>query len=225
MAGTSRADRNGRRQAGHLVRVLLGAGGSMFFVGGAFSGHARPYAALMLVGIHGFPPEQRRLMIPIDGGHPRPGDGQRRALAVGGYTPAPGLSPVPEHRAHGSAIYAPLILEWRCARPVDPCGAGGQHDARQRSGPFDSGWRRWWPRAGRPWGGQLACGRGRGRQGGRRGSRTMVGKDRHLAVFRSPQPSGGRHSPRGIKVDAVAAMIGAGTTVWPCTTRAMIAPV
>jgi hypothetical protein len=57
----------GDRQA-HLVPGALEPGQHEFFVAGAFrvtpdGGHQR------LVGYHGFPPDQRRLLIPIDGGH------------------------------------------------------------------------------------------------------------------------------------------------------------
>ena len=58
----------GDRQA-HLAAGALGPGQQQFFVAGAFfvtPGRRQQ----MLVGNTGFPPDQTRLCIPIDGGHP-----------------------------------------------------------------------------------------------------------------------------------------------------------
>jgi hypothetical protein len=100
-------DRLGDRTA-HLRAGALDPGQHQFFVAGAF--FVTPDGEYqMLVGNTGFPPEQRRLLIPIDGGHPG------RVIA----TAAPLLlEDTREHSAFrqylktarmGSAIYAPLI--------------------------------------------------------------------------------------------------------------------
>ena len=99
----------GDRQA-HLVAGALEPGQQQFFVaGGFFVTPDRQYQ--MLVGNTGFPLDQRRLRIPIDGGHP----GQVIARA------APLL--LEDTRQHtefrqylrtsrmGSAIYAPLLWD------------------------------------------------------------------------------------------------------------------
>ncbi len=99
----------GDRQA-HLTPGALDEGQAQFFVGGAF--FVTPdQKHQMLIGNIGFPPEQRRLLIPIDGGHPG------RVIA----TAAPLL--LKDTRKHAefkqylktarmsSAIYAPLIWD------------------------------------------------------------------------------------------------------------------
>ena len=99
----------GDREA-HLVPGALGPDQHQFFVAGAF--FVTPgRLQMMLVGNTGFPPDQRRLCIPIDGGNP----GQVIASA------APLL--LKDTREHtefrqylrtsrmGSAIYAPLVWE------------------------------------------------------------------------------------------------------------------
>jgi hypothetical protein len=104
-------DHLGDREA-HLRQGALNPGQQQFFVAGAF--FVSPDGLCqMLVGNIGFPPEQRRLLIPIDGGHPG------RVIATG----APLLlSDTREHQEFrqylktarmGSAIYAPLI--WKGA--------------------------------------------------------------------------------------------------------------
>lgn len=102
-------DRLGDREA-HLRQGALSPGQQQFFVAGGF--FVTPDGLCqMLVGNTGFPPEQRRLLIPIDGGHPG------RVIATG----APLLlSDTREHQEFrqylktarmGSAVYAPLIWE------------------------------------------------------------------------------------------------------------------
>jgi hypothetical protein len=97
-------------RAAHLAPGALGPGQQQFFVAGAFfvtPGRLQQ----MLVGNTGFPADQKRLRIPIDGGHP----GQVIAKA------APLL--LEDTREHtefrqylrtarmGSAIYAPLVWD------------------------------------------------------------------------------------------------------------------
>ncbi|MEI6097761.1 MAG: hypothetical protein WCS20_05580 [Alphaproteobacteria bacterium] len=99
----------GDRQA-HLIAGALGPDQHQFFVAGAFfvtPGRLQQ----MLVGNTGFPADQKRLRIPIDGGHP----GQVIAKA------APLL--LKDTREHtefrqylrtarmGSAVYAPLVWD------------------------------------------------------------------------------------------------------------------
>jgi hypothetical protein len=102
-------DRLGDREA-HLRPGALDPGQQQFFVAGAF--FVTPDGLhQMLVGNIGFPPEQRRLLIPIDGGHPG------RVIATGAPLI---LADTREHQAFrqylktarmGSAIYAPLIWD------------------------------------------------------------------------------------------------------------------
>ena len=99
----------GNREA-HLREGALDPGQVQFFVAGAFL--VTPDGLhQMLVGNHGFPPDQRRLLIPIDGGHPG------RVIASG--LPLL-LEDTRRHAAFrqylrtarmGSAIYAPLIWD------------------------------------------------------------------------------------------------------------------
>lgn len=99
----------GDRQA-HLRDGALLEGQHQFFVCGGF--FATPDGRhQMLVGNTGFPPDQRRLLIPIDGGHPGV------VLATGKPLL---LENTREHQAFrqylrtarmGSAIYAPLIWD------------------------------------------------------------------------------------------------------------------
>lgn len=97
-------------RAAHLMPGALALGQTQFLVaGGFFVTPDRQHQ--MLVGNTGFPPEQKRLLIPIDGGHPG------RVIATG----QPIL--LTDTRSHGSfrqylktarmgsAIYAPLIWE------------------------------------------------------------------------------------------------------------------
>lgn len=97
-------------RAAHLREGALEHGQRQFFVGGAF--FATPdRKLLMLVGNSGFPPEQRRLLIPIDGGHP----GRVMASAAPLL-----LTDTRQHQVFrqylktarmGSAVYAPLVWD------------------------------------------------------------------------------------------------------------------
>jgi hypothetical protein len=97
-------------RAAHLRDGALDEGQVQFFVAGGF--FVTPNRVhQMLVGNIGFPPEQRRLLIPIDGGHPG------RVIASGEPLL---LEDTRRHEAFrqylktarmGSAIYAPLIWD------------------------------------------------------------------------------------------------------------------
>ena len=99
----------GDREA-HLIPGALGPDQHQFFVAGAFfvtPGRLQQ----MLVGNTGFPPDQKRLRIPIDGGHP----GQVIASAAPLL-----LEDTRQHTAFrqylrtarmGSAAYAPLVWD------------------------------------------------------------------------------------------------------------------
>lgn len=89
----------------------LPEGVSQFFVAGAFL--VTPAADWhMLVGSIGFPPDQHRLMIPIDGGHP----GRVRASGLPLHLPDTEAEPGSfkqylKTARMGSAIYAPMIWQ------------------------------------------------------------------------------------------------------------------
>lgn len=91
----------------------LPEGVSQFFVAGAFI--VTPDSGWhMLTGSIGFPAEQRRLMIPIDGGHP----GRVRASGVPLHLPDTESEPGKfkqylKTARMGSAIYAPMIWQNR----------------------------------------------------------------------------------------------------------------
>ena len=91
----------------------LPEGVSQFFVAGAFI--VTPDSSWhMLTGSIGFPAEQRRLMIPIDGGHP----GRVRASGVPLHLPDTESEPGKfkqylKTARMGSAIYAPMIWQNR----------------------------------------------------------------------------------------------------------------
>lgn len=99
----------GDREA-HLRPGALDAGQQQFFVGGAF--FVTPDRKhQMLIGNIGFPPDQRRLLIPIDGGHPG------RVIATGAPLLLTDTRKHPTFRQYlktarmSSAIYAPLIWD------------------------------------------------------------------------------------------------------------------
>jgi hypothetical protein len=99
----------GDRQA-HLVPGALEPGQHQFFVAGAFlvtpdSRHQ------MLVGNHGFPPDQRRLLIPIDGGHPGVVIATARPLLLRDTRQHTSFRQYLRTARMGSAVYAPLIWD------------------------------------------------------------------------------------------------------------------
>ena len=94
----------------HLRDGALDAGQTQFFVAGAF--FVTPDEQHhMLVGNEGFPPEQRRLMIPIDGGHPAWVRANRKPLILANTAEHGSFRRYLKTSRMGSAIYAPMI--WR----------------------------------------------------------------------------------------------------------------
>jgi hypothetical protein len=99
----------GDREA-HLRPGALDEGQSQFFVGGAFFVTAdRKHQ--MLIGNIGFPPEQRRLLIPIDGGHPGRVIATGDPLLLEDTRKHPAFKQYLKTARMSSAIYAPLIWE------------------------------------------------------------------------------------------------------------------
>jgi hypothetical protein len=102
-------DRLGNRQA-HLLPGALEPGQQQFFVAGAF--FVTPDRLhQMLVGNIGFPPEQRRLLIPIDGGHPGRIIASAAPLLLRDTRQHQEFKQYLKTARMGSAIYAPLIWE------------------------------------------------------------------------------------------------------------------
>jgi hypothetical protein len=94
----------------HLRAGALGEGQSQFFVAGAF--FVTPDRRhQMLVGNHGFPPDQRRLLIPIDGGHPGQVIASGETLLLVDTRRHPTFKQYLRTARMGSAIYAPLIWD------------------------------------------------------------------------------------------------------------------
>ena len=99
----------GDREA-HLKPGALEAGQRQFFVGGAF--FATPdRKMLMLVGNSGFPPEQRRLLIPIDGGHPGRVMESAAPLLLVDTRQHQVFRQYLRTARMGSAVYAPLVWD------------------------------------------------------------------------------------------------------------------
>lgn len=96
----------------HLRPGALDAGQSQFFVGGAF--FVTPDGKhQMLIGNIGFPPEQRRLLIPIDGGHPGQVIASGQPLLLEDTRRHPAFQQYLKTARMSSAIYAPLIWDGR----------------------------------------------------------------------------------------------------------------
>jgi signal transduction protein with GAF and PtsI domain len=90
------------------VPGALAPGQSQFFVGGAFL-VTPDRRHQMLVGNTGFPPEQRRLLIPIDGGHPGRVIASAEPLLLADTRAHAGFRQYLRTSRMSSAIYAPLI--------------------------------------------------------------------------------------------------------------------
>ncbi len=94
----------------HLRPGALKPGERQFRVSGVFlvkpdaSGH-------VLVAEHGFPPEQHRLEIPIDLGHPGWVYQHRVPLILPDTDDAPSFRQILKTARMGSALYAPLVCE------------------------------------------------------------------------------------------------------------------
>jgi hypothetical protein len=99
----------GDRQA-HLRPGALLEGQRQFFVCGGF--FATPDGRhQMLVGNTGFPPDQRRLLIPIDGGHPGVVLATARPLLLENTREHPAFQQYLRTARMGSAVYAPLVWD------------------------------------------------------------------------------------------------------------------
>ena len=98
--------RLGDREA-HLRPQALLPGQTQFFVAGAFM-VTPDQSELMLIGNIGFPPEQRRLRIPIDGGNPGQVMASGRPLLLEDTTVRTDFRQYLSTARMGSAIYAPL---------------------------------------------------------------------------------------------------------------------
>jgi hypothetical protein len=99
----------GDRQA-HVRPGALREGERQYFVGGCFM--VTPDERWhMLVAQHGFPHEQRRLMIPIDAGHPGRVRATGQALLLANTDQHGDFKQYLKSSRMGSSIYAPLI--WR----------------------------------------------------------------------------------------------------------------
>lgn len=99
----------GDRQA-HLREGALKPGERQFFVAGAF--FVTPdRQSHMLVGNLGFPPEQRRLMVPIDGGHPGWVHANRSKLLLENTDEHGSFRQYLKTSRMGSTIFAPIMWE------------------------------------------------------------------------------------------------------------------
>jgi hypothetical protein len=97
-------------RAAHLKPGALKPGERQFFIAGAF--FATPDARYhMLVGSVNFPPEQERLMVPIDGGHPGWVHKHRRSLILKNTDEHGEFRQYLKTARMGSTIFAPLF--WR----------------------------------------------------------------------------------------------------------------
>jgi GAF domain-containing protein len=96
----------------HLREGVLLPGQTQFFVAGSFL--ATPDGRfLMLVGNTGFPPEQRRLCVPIDGGDPGRVIASGAPLLIADTRSHAGFRQYLKTARMGSAAYVPLLREGR----------------------------------------------------------------------------------------------------------------
>ena len=99
----------GDREA-HLIPGALGPDQHQFFVAGAFfvtPGRLQQ----MLVGNTGFPHDQKRLMIPIDGGHPGQVIAETAPLLLEDTRQHTEFRQYLRTARMGSAVYAPLVWD------------------------------------------------------------------------------------------------------------------
>jgi hypothetical protein len=101
----------GDRDAHRKPDALL-PGQSQFFVGGAFM-VTPDRANLMLIGNIGFPADQRRLLVPIDGGNPGQVIATGKPLLIEDTTTRADFRQYLSTSRMSSAIYAPLALSGR----------------------------------------------------------------------------------------------------------------
>lgn len=96
----------------HLRPGALPEGQDQFFVAGGFL--ATPdQRHLMLIGNTGFPPEQRRLCVPLNGGDPGRVIASGKPLLLGDTRNHSGFRQYLKTARMGSAAYAPLTSEGR----------------------------------------------------------------------------------------------------------------
>lgn len=101
-------DTLGDREA-HLRPGALKPGEHQFFVAGAFI--VTPDTQYhMLVGNLGFPPEQERLLVPIDGGHPGQVYATREKLLLKNTDDHVAFKQYLKSARMGSTIFAPMIV-------------------------------------------------------------------------------------------------------------------
>lgn len=94
----------------HLRPGALLEGQRQFFVcGGFFATPDRHHQ--MLVGNTGFPPDQRRLLIPIDGGHPGVVLASGQPLLLANTREHAAFRQYLRTARMGSAVYAPLVWD------------------------------------------------------------------------------------------------------------------
>jgi hypothetical protein len=99
-------------RAAHERPGALKEGERQYFVAGTF--FVTPDRQHhMLVGSIGFPPEQRRLMVPIDGGHPARVMATRKPLLLANTDEDTGFRQYLKSSRMGSSAYAPML--WRGA--------------------------------------------------------------------------------------------------------------
>lgn len=104
-------DTLGDREA-HLRPGALKPGEHQFFVAGVFI--VSPDTKVhMLVGNVGFPPEQERLLVPIDGGHPGQVYATREKLLLKNTDDHVSFKQYLKSARMGSTIFAPMIVRGR----------------------------------------------------------------------------------------------------------------
>lgn len=121
----------GDREA-HLRPDALKPGERQFFVAGAF--FVTPDLRYhMLVGNVNFPPEQERLMVPIDGGHPGWVYANRSKLILKNTDEHTAFRQDPEVVAHGFDDFRAIVLARPIHGPNHHGGAGAPYHARRGS--------------------------------------------------------------------------------------------
>lgn len=104
-------DQLGDREA-HLRPGCLRAGERHYSIAGAFM-VTPDRQHHMLVGSIGFPPEQERLMVPIDGGHPGHVHATRTKLILKNTDDHGAFRQYLKSSRMGSALFAPMIWQGR----------------------------------------------------------------------------------------------------------------
>jgi hypothetical protein len=113
----------------HLRPGALREGEHQYYVGGGFM--VTPDAAWhMLIANQGFPAEQRRLMIPIDAGHPGRVRASGQAMLLANTDEHGDFRQYLKSSRMGSSIYAPLFWEGRFIGQI-VMAAQARHTFRQ----------------------------------------------------------------------------------------------